>query len=433
MHDLLKEIDKYLHRLFDIGRSLTGDGNRETLEILQKIVPIEVKAYNSGKAVYDWTIPDEWNANDAWIKNADGKKIVDFSKSKIHLVGYSHSINKKLTFEQLKPHLHLHSKIPDAIPYRTSYYVKNWGYCVTEQQYNELSNSKGELHVCIDSEFNSNGSLNFGELLIPGNSKKEILISTYICHPSQANDNLSGFLLSAFLARKIMENKINNYSYRFVWVPETIGAIAYCESNESILKKINLGLVVTTVGGPGKFGYKQSLDSNHRINCIIEEVFKENLIDYIVYPFDINGSDERQYSSQGFGINMATISKDKYYEYDYYHSSKDDLSYVKPEFISESLDLYYQVLLKLNNEIYYKNLLPNCEPMLSKYDLYPEMGASRLPISNKYEELDVLRWILLLSDGNTSLGEISRKIDVDQSVLLQIAEELVRKKILIKV
>lgn len=433
MHDLLKEIDKYLHRLFDIGRSLTGDGNRETLEILQKIVPIELKAYNSGKTVYDWTIPDEWNANDAWIKNADGKKIVDFSKSKIHLVGYSHSINKKLTFEQLKPHLHLHSKIPDAIPYRTSYYVKNWGFCVTKQQYNELSNSEGELHVCIDSEFNSNGSLNFGELLIPGKSKKEILISTYICHPSQANDNLSGFLLSAFLARKIIENKINNYSYRFVWVPETIGAIAYCESNESILKKINLGLVVTTVGGPGKFGYKQSLDSNHRINCIIEEVFKENLIDYIVYPFDINGSDERQYSSQGFGINMATISKDKYYEYDYYHSSKDDLSYVKPEFISESLDLYYQVLLKLNNEIYYKNLRPNCEPMLSKYDLYPEMGASRLPISNKYEELDVLRWILLLSDGNTSLGEISRKIDVDQSVLLQIAEELVRKKILIKV
>ena len=293
MDDLSKEIDKYLHLLFDIGRSLTGDGNRETLEILQKIVPIEVKAYNSGKNVYDWTIPDEWNANDAWIKNADGKKIVDFSESKIHLVGYSQSINKKLTFEQLKPHLHLHSKIPDAIPYRTSYYVNNWGFCVTEKQYNELSHSKDELHVCIDSEFNSNGNLNFGELLIPGSSKKEILISTYICHPSLANDNLSGFLLSAFLAREIMENKIDNYSYRFVWVPETIGAIAYCESNESILKKINLGLLVTTVGGPGKFGYKQSLDSNHRINCIIEEVFKENLIDYIVYPFDINGSDER--------------------------------------------------------------------------------------------------------------------------------------------
>ena len=430
---MIDDINNYLTLLFPFNRSITGPDNEKTLKVLQQIAPLEILEYDSGEHVYDWTIPDEWSIEDAWIKDANDNIIVDFKENNIHVVGYSEAVNKKISFKELKENLFLHHEIPHAIPYRTSYYNKSWGFCVTLSQYKQLEGSVGPLEVVIKSKFNSSGKMAIGELIIPGSSKQEILLSTYICHPSLANDNLSGMLMTAFLARELQNRKNLKYTYRIIWVPETIGAISYCYKNEKAMKNIDMGLVVSTVGGPGEFGFKESWQSDHPINKLIEEVFLESKNTFIKYPFDIHGSDERQYSSQGFRINMATISKDKYYEYDYYHSSKDDLSYVKPEFISESLDLYYQVLLKLNNEIYYKNLLPNCEPMLSKYDLYPEMGASRLPISNKYEELDVLRWILLLSDGNTSLGEISRKIDVDQSVLLQIAEELVRKKILIKV
>ena len=266
MNFLEKEIDEYLHRLFHISRSITGAGNRETLTILKEIIPLDVVEYRSGEKAYDWTIPDEWSVNEAWIKTPNGDKAVDFSKNNVHLVGYSQPINKKLTFEELKSHLHVHPLIFDAIPYRTSYYKKDWGFCLTEEQYDTLSKFKDKFHVFIDSEFDNDGSLSIGELLIPGESKKEILISTYICHPSLANDNLSGLLLSAFLARNISKANMNKYSYRFIWVPETIGAIVYCANNENILKNIDLGLVVTTVGGPGNFGYKRSLDSSHRIN-----------------------------------------------------------------------------------------------------------------------------------------------------------------------
>ena len=250
-----------------------------------------------------------------------------------------------------------------------------------------------------------------------------MLVSTYICHPSLANDNLSGLLLSAFLAKKvsIMDNQ---YSYRFVWVPETIGAIAYCAKNEERMKKIKTGLVVTTVGGPGKFGYKQSLDSSHRINRMVEEVFDESGVEYITYPFDINGSDERQYSSQGFGINVVTITKDKYYEYPFYHSSKDNLSYVKAEYIKRTLDLYFQLVLKLDKEAYYEKIQPYCETMLSKYGLYSSIGGGALPDGNKLSELDVIKWILLLSDGEKSINYISDRLGVNPGALATLSEKL---------
>ena len=368
--------------------------------------------------------------SDAWIKTSEGKKIVDFKKSNIHLVGYSKPINNEMTFLELKDHLYTHPTINDAIPYRTSYYKKDWGFCVTRDQYNLLSNIKGKVQVYIDSEFKSNGSLSIGEFLIPGRSKKEILISTYICHPSLANDNLSGMLLSAFLARNIVKQNLCNYSYRFVWVPETIGAIAYCAYNQDVIKNIKTGLVVTTVGGPGKFGYKQSLDERNRLNSIIEQVFEKNSIDYVTYPFDINGSDERQYSSQGFGMNVATITKDKYYEYEYYHSSKDDLSFVRPEYIAQSLDIYVQVLSTLDKEEYYLSNIPNCEIMLSKYNLHSGIGGDRLPNFKKYSELDLIRWLMLLSDGETSIGEISDKLDIDCKILTQISKKLTKLKVL---
>ena len=430
--ELVEEIDQYLKRLFPINRSITGSGNRETLKILQEIAPLQIKEYPSGIPVYDWTIPSEWKIHDAWIKDADGNKLIDFQQSNIHLVSYSEAIHKKITFKELKKHLYTHPELEDAIPYRTTYYKRDWGFCATHAQYEAIETAQEPLEVCIDSEFNSQGSLSIGELLIPGESKKEILISTYICHPSLANDNLSGAVMTAFLARELSQKKLK-HSYRIIWVPETIGSIAYCAMNEETMKSIDTGMVVTTVGGPGKFGYKQGFNINHSINAIIENIFNEEGIDYITYPFDIHGSDERQYSSQGFQINIASITKDRYYDYSYYHTSLDDLNFVKPRAIIESLNLYIKVLELINNEPVYKNVYPNGEVMLSKHDLYPQTGGAQLPELKGNSELDIILWLLWYSDGVRGIYGLAKKLGCSSDILERVATKMVEKGVLRKV
>jgi len=427
---LVDKIDQYLKRLFPINRSITGNGNRETLRILQELIPLKIKEYRSGTPVFDWIIPDEWNVNDAWIKDSNGKKLIDFQESNLHLVSYSQPINKKMTFDELKPHLHYHAELKDAIPYRTVYYKHDWGFCLNQKQYAAISQTVEPLEVMIDSNFNENGSMTFGELLIPGTSKKEILISTYICHPSLANDNLSGVVLTAFLAKELL-NQINlKRSYRIIWIPETIGAIAYCALNEAIMRKIDVGLVVTSVGGPGQFGYKKSHDTNHSVNTIIEKVFEEEGIDFISYPFDIHGSDERQYSSQGFRINVTSITKDKYYEYPFYHTSLDNLDYIDAKNISSSLNLHLKVLKKLNDEPIYQNLFPNCEVMFSKHDLYPQIGGAQMPSFSNKSELDLILWLMWLCDGKRGLYEIEKKLDTPIFAIEKVINKLIDKNLI---
>jgi aminopeptidase-like protein len=431
--DLCAEIDEYLKRLFPITRSITGPGNRETLQILQEIVPLNIIEYSSGTTVYDWVIPDEWRVREAWIRDDKGNVLIDFKVCNIHLVSYSEPVNGIFSFESLKPHLHTHEKIEDAIPYRTTYYKRDWGFCITQKQYEMLQATEGLFNVCIDSEFDSGGSLTVGELLIPGSSKQEILISTYNCHPSLANDNLSGTVLTAFLARELLKQNSAKFSYRIIWIPETIGAITYCAMNEAKMEKIRQCLLVSTVGGPGQFSYKQSFDYMDSINFVIEDVFKSNNIDFITYPFDIHGSDERQYSSQKFRINTATISKDKYYEYKYYHTSLDNLDYVKAQYINKSLQIYIQVLNKLQDEPVYKSNYPHCEVFLSKHGLYPDQGGAQLPNSNNVSELDVILWILWYCDGERGLYYIARKLKLSLDEVVLIAEKLANKNILVKV
>ena len=430
--ELVEEIDQYLKRLFPINRSITGSGNRETLQILQEIAPLQIKEYPSGIPVYDWTIPSEWKIHDAWIKDADGNKLIDFQQSNIHLVSYSEAIHKKITFKELKKHLYTHPELEDAIPYRTTYYKRDWGFCATHAQYEAIETAQEPLEVCIDSDFNSQGSLSIGELLIPGESEKEILISTYICHPSLANDNLSGAVMTAFLAREVLNRKKSKYSYRFIWVPETVGSIAYCAMNQNAMKKIDIGMVITTVGGAGKYGYKQSYEENSFINLAIEKVFEKRYIDFISYPFDPHGSDERQYSSQGFRMNVASITKDKYYEYPYYHTSLDNLEYVKAEQIHSSMDIYLDVLNLLDKEVLYRNKYSNCEVMLSKHGLYPKVGGGQIPSTDKkqYTELDLTLWLLLLCDGNTWVMQIERKLGISKEKLMPIINKLCEKGIL---
>lgn len=429
MIDYTKEIDVYLKKLFPITRSITGQGNRETLKILQEIVPLDILEYPSFQEVYDWTIPKEWNIKDAWIKNSKGEKIIDFQVSNLHVVSYSTPIHKTLKLNELKEHLHYLEDLSDAIPYRTSYYNENWGFCLSYKQYKEFFNEDEEYEVFIDSSLEK-GSLSLGELLIKGKSEKEYLLSCYICHPSMANDSLSGVITTAFIAKELLSIQHElEYSYRIVFVPETIGAITYCANNEKVMKNIDNGLVLTTCGGMGRYGYKQSWQSDNFINQMIEDIFKEENIDFVTYPFDIHGSDERQYSSQGFKINCATISKDRYYEYDYYHTSLDNLEFVTPQNLNSIFNLYLKLINKMDKNIIYQNLYPNCEVMLSKHDLYPKTGGALLPNSN-VSALDIILWSLYYLDGKTSLYDISKKLEVDISIVYKEVKKLENKKIL---
>jgi aminopeptidase-like protein len=241
------EIDSFLQRLNPWPRSLTGDGNRETLRILQEIAPIELSEYSSGTPVYDWVIPEEWSIRDAYIKGPDGDRLVDFKESNLHVVSYSEPVHERMTFDVLAPRLHVLQQNPDVIPYRTSYYSRDWGFCVTGKQRESLQNNEGLLEVCIDTELNPSGSMTIGSLCVPGLSDEEYLISTYCCHPSMANDNLSGLMVTALLAREMVSRDKPKKSWRFIFVPETIGSIAYLCHNEAVMQKMAGGLVVTKI------------------------------------------------------------------------------------------------------------------------------------------------------------------------------------------
>jgi len=428
-----KDIDKLLHELYPITRSITGNGNRESLKILQDIIPLDIIEYPSGQKVYDWTIPKEWNIKDAWIKNSKGEKVIDFKNSNLHIVSYSKEISSKLKLSEFKDKLHYLENLPDAIPYRTNYYNETWGFCLSLNDYNKyFTDDNEEFEICIDSSL-ENGSLSIGELIIEGKSKKEYLLSSYICHPSMLNDSMSGVIASTYIAKELLLKKEElEYSYRIIFVPETIGAIAYCANNEKQMKDISNGLVLTTCGGPGQFGYKQSWEKDNFINQMVEDVFEENNLDFLTYLFDIHGSDERQYSSQGFKINCTTITKDRYYEYDYYHTSLDNLDFVKAKNLNKTIDLYLNLISKMDKNIIYKNLQPNCEVMLSKHELYPKTGGAQLP-NSKVSALDIILWSLFYMDGHTSLYEISKKLNVSIELVYKEAKKLEEKNILKKI
>ena len=391
---------------------------------------MKILEYPSGTSVYDWVIPKEWIIRDAWIKNSNCQKVVDFKKSNLHIVSHSIPVHAYLSFDELYPKLHYIKDLPEAIPYRTAYYTQDWGFCLSYNDFNEFIRPGETYEVMIDSEF-IDGSMALGELIINGKSAKEILISTYICHPSLANDNLSGIVLTAILAQELMKTELN-HTFRIVFLPETIGAIAYCAHNEEIMKEIDAGFVVTTVGGPGELGYKQSIHRNHPINRIVEQAFDSLGIVPLVYPF-APSSDERQYSSQAFGINTVSITKNKYYEYEYYHTSLDNLDFVKAEYIAETLSLYIKTIDKFDKNICFLNLKPHCETMLSKHGLYPEIGGKLLSKDGYISEPDTILWLLLLCDGTVPLVQISERINVPIENLYTIASKLEEKVILRRV
>jgi aminopeptidase-like protein len=431
---LTTQADRLLKELFPICRSITGEGTRQTLRKLCSVTNFQLFEIPSGTACYDWTIPDEWNVQDAFVADSSGHRVIDFKINNIHLVSYSIPFEGVLTYEELAPHLHTLPDLPNAIPYRTTYYHKDWGFCLTHDQLQKMDRT-GSFHVVVDTTL-APGSLTYGEATLPGTSGQEYLITTYVCHPSLANDNLSGVILWTLLLREIRQVP-HRHSYRFVIAPETIGALAYISRNEAVVKTLAGGLVVTTVAGPGKIGYKSTWRGDSLIDRAVRSTFRELDLEFVEYPFDASGSDERQYSSPGLRIPMGTICKDKYYEYPYYHTSLDNLDFIRADALIETLKVYLSVIEKLEQNQIYRSLNPIGEPMLGKRGLYPRTGgALRQKVSAptpSVGELDAIRWILFYADGKTSLHDIAEITGLPLQVLTDAAVKLIESDLIVEV
>jgi aminopeptidase-like protein len=406
MHSLLQS-------LYPICRSITGNGVRNTLVQLQKDIPVAIREVASGTSVFDWTVPLEWNIHDAWIKDSNGSRVVDFQKHNLHVMSYSVPIQETMPLSQLRPHLHSLPSQPDAIPYKTTYYKEDWGFCLSHNSLKALED--GRYEVCIDSTLAA-GSLSYGELLLPGKSDDEVLFSSHICHPSLANDNLSGIVVAAALARILASAQNRRYSYRFLFVPATIGAIVWLAHNEATVDRIKHGLVLSGVGDGGPLSYKRSRRSNAPIDRAVEHVLKTQGIPYCVQEFSPHGYDERQYCSPGFNLPVGRLSRTPYGTYREYHTSEDNPNFVRPDSLAQSLSILLSTIHVLEADALYRNTNPKCEPHFGKRGLYQEAGDE--------EGKQMAQVVLSYSDGQHTLLDIAEKVSIPFDRILRAAELL---------
>jgi aminopeptidase-like protein len=422
MHKIGAEMYILMEKLFPICRSITGNGVRETLDIIREYIPIKNTEIPTGTQVFDWVIPDEWNISDAYVKSSDGKKVIDFKENNLHIVGYSEPFEGKIKLEELEDHLYSLQDQPDLIPYVTSYYQRRWGFCLSEDQFKTLKN--GMYEIKIDSTLEP-GNLTYADLIIKGKSKKEILISTYICHPSLANNELSGPVISTFLAKYLLENNDNYYSYRFVFAPETIGTITYLSKHlEDLKRNVIAGYVLTCIGDSGPFSYLQSRTGNTLTDRVTMHVLKHTEKEYKLYDYLARGSDERQYCAPGIDLPVGSLMRTKYGEYPEYHTSGDNMDIINLVELEKALDkLKLCIDVIENNRIYKTTVLG--EPQLGKRGLYPN-------ISTKISSINVktMMNILAYCDGQNDLLWIAEKIDKPIMELFPIVTKLLENSIL---
>lgn len=419
-----QKIFDLIEKLFPINRSITGNGVRETLKILSEIVPLKIHEVKSGTKVLDWEVPLEWNIQDAWIKDKNGKRIVDFKDLNLHVLNYSTPIYEKMNLKKLKEHLFTLPENPDWVPYRTSYYNKNWGFCMSHNQF--LNLSEGTYEVKIDSSLKE-GYLTYGEFYIPGEIEEEVLISVHICHPSLANDNLSGVSVAAYLADHIAKKK-SVYSYRFLFIPGTIGSITWLHKNRQNVKNVKYGLVLTLLGDEGAFNYKKSRDGNAKIDELVEYCLNTSQMDYNIMEFYPYGYDERQYCSPGFNMPLGRLSRSNHGEFPEYHSSGDNLSFIKKEKLEDSFVLINKIINTIEENNRYINLNPFGEPQLGKRGLFKKIGGH----SQAKEFQMAILWLLNLSDGRNDLLDIAKRSGIDFDTLKSAADILEESKLLTK-
>ncbi len=423
MPDKGQDMYNWVRDLFPINRSITGEGVRETLNYLKKIVPLKIKSVPTGYKAYDWTVPNEWKVKEAFIKDDKNKKIIDFKNNNLHLVSYSTAFNKTLTFKELKNHLYTLPKQPNAIPYVTSYYKKNWGFCLEFNKYKKLDKSK-KYKVFIDSSLKK-GKLNYGEIIIKGKVKKEIFISTYVCHPSMANNELSGPVLATMIAKILLSQK-NYFSYRIIYVPETIGSLVYLSKNFKKLKKNTVaGFNLTCVGDSKKFSFLPSRNGNTLADQSALYILKKHVKKFTSYNWLNRGSDERQYCSPGFDLPVVNVMRSKHGTYKEYHTSLDNLDFVSKKGLQESLEIHLKIFKFIESNLFYKSKILG-EPFLSKHNLHDSLNKNQNHYLLRKKILDFLSY----ADGRKSLLEISVIINVPFDELKKVADILLKKKII---
>ncbi len=387
--------------LYPWCRSITGDGMRSTLRRLAQDIPLEIREIPSGTEVFDWTVPEEWNIREAWIKDSSGNKIVDFANHNLHVVGYSIPVRGKMALSELKSRLFSLPEQPELIPYRTSYYKRSWGFCLPHHLLERLE--EGEYEVCIDSTLAS-GSLTYGECLIPGEGDDEVLISCHTCHPSLANDNLAGIAVAVALAKQLAWAP-RRLSYRFLFAPATIGSITWLALNPTLIPRIKHGLVLTCAGDPGIVTYKKSRDGNALIDRAMLHVLKSGGWEHRIEEFHPYGYDERQYGSPGISLAVGCLMRSPHGTFPEYHTSADNLGFIQPESLADTRSKALEAFEVLEHNGRFVNLKPMCEPCLGKYGLYGDGGGQR---TGQFEELALL-WVLNQSDGSSDLLAIAEK------------------------
>jgi len=419
------EIFKLLKMLFPIHRSITGEGVRETLRVISEIVPLNIVEVPSGTEVYDWIIPDEWSVNEAYIEDYAGNRIVDIKNSNLHIVGYSDSFSGEIKLDDLREHMFTIPESPDWIPYVTSYYKKMWGFCLRQSTLDSMTDDT--YNVVIDSSFKS-GSMTYGELLIKGTSEYEIMISANICHPSMANNELSGPVIATYLARELMNMPNLRYSYRFVFIPETIGSIAYIHRNlDSLKKNVKAGYTITCAGDRGDFSYLPSKCEQSFVNRITTHVLRETEDRFNMYNFSERGSDERQYCSPGVDLPIGSLMRSKYGEYPEYHTSADNLSLVSESSLGDTFNKYMKCFESMElNKVYKVTTL--CEPHLGAHGLYPTTSTG-----GAIDKVRITREVLMYSDGVNDLLTIAEIINKPIWEVAPIANKLVELNLLSEV
>ncbi len=411
-----------IKELYPICRSITGEGVRETLKIIQKRVPLEIQEVPSGTKVFDWTVPLEWNVTDAYVMNREGKRVIDFQSHNLHLMSYSVPVRKKMGLEELRPHLFSLPAHPEWIPYRTSYYKENWGFCMRHVDFEELSDE--EYDVVIDSTLQA-GSLTYGELYLPGEASDEVLVSCHVCHPSLCNDNLSGITVAVKLA-ETMAARSRRYSYRFLFIPGTIGSITWLAQNEQIVPCIRHGLVITGVGDAGNVTYKKSRQGNAEIDRAMTHVLRHSGEAHSIIDFFPYGYDERQYCSPGFNLPVGCFMRTLHGQYPEYHSSADNLDLVRSESLSRSYADCLQTFELLEGNRVRVSQNPRCEPQLGRRGLYRAVAGQQ---ENQCRELALL-WVLNMSDGRHALLDIADRADLPFGQIQSAAQALVEAGLL---